>query len=288
MNTPYIILATNNKHKKQEFRHALNAEILTPNDLGILDFDPIECGNTFEQNAMIKAEALYHILQTHANIPSHYIIIADDSGLCVEALQGEPGIFSARYAHMQNGNTECGNSSDENNREALKNALKQHGIWGSKAYFQCSIAYIIHDEAEQKNIQNVVSGQCHGIVAIKESGTQHGIWGSKAYFQCSIAYIIHDEAEQKNIQNVVSGQCHGIVAIKESGTHGFGYDSMFYRDFSQDEILSLDFTLPTEDKTTPLESLQHSLATLPLEEKTKISHRGQAIQSFLKAFLVYF
>lgn len=241
MNTPYIILATNNKHKKQEFRHALNAEILTPNDLGILDFDPIECGNTFEQNAMIKAEALYHILQTHANIPSHYIIIADDSGLCVEALQGEPGIFSARYAHMQNGNTECGNSSDENNREALKNALKQHGIWGSKAYFQCSIAY-----------------------------------------------IIHDEAEQKNIQNVVSGQCHGIVAIKESGTHGFGYDSMFYRDFSQDEILSLDFTLPTEDKTTPLESLQHSLATLPLEEKTKISHRGQAIQSFLKAFLVYF
>lgn len=241
MNTPYIILATNNKHKKQEFRHALNAEILTPNDLGILDFDPIECGNTFEQNAMIKAEALYHILQTHANIPSHYIIIADDSGLCVEALQGEPGIFSARYAHMQNGNTECGNSSDENNREALKNALKQHGIWGSKAYFQCSIAY-----------------------------------------------IIHDEAEQKNIQNVVSGQCHGIVAIKESGTHGFGYDSMFYRDFSQDEILSLDFTLPTEDKTTPLESLQHSLATLPLEEKTKISHRGQAIQSLLKAFLVYF
>ena len=241
MNTPYIILATNNKHKKQEFKHALNAEILTPNDLGILDFDPIECGNTFEQNAMIKAEALYHILQTHANIPSHYIIIADDSGLCVEALRGEPGIFSARYAHMQNGNTECGNSSDENNREALKNALKQHGIWGSKAYFQCSIAY-----------------------------------------------IIHDEAKQKNIQNVVSGQCHGVVAIKESGTHGFGYDSMFYRDFSQDEILSLDFTLPTEDKTTPLESLQHSLATLSLEEKTKISHRGQAIHSLLKAFLACF
>ncbi|WP_104746416.1 non-canonical purine NTP pyrophosphatase [Helicobacter bilis] len=244
MNIPYVILATNNKHKQQEFQHALNTEILTPNDLGILDFDPIECGETFEANAMIKAEALYHILQTHANIPQHYIVIADDSGLCVEALQGLPGIFSARYAHMQNGNTKCGNSSDADNREALKAALKEHGIWGSKAYFQCSIAY-----------------------------------------------IIHDEAKQKNIQNVVSGQCHGIVAIKESGTHGFGYDSMFYRDFSQDEILMLDFTLPTNNtnnKITTLESLQHSLATLPLEEKTKISHRGQAIQSLLKVFLACF
>ena len=69
------------------------------------------------------------------------------------------------------------------------------------------------------------------------------------------------------------------------------YCPMFYRDFSQDEILTLDFTLPTNNtnnKITILESLQHSLATLPLEEKTKISHRGQAIQSLLKAFLAYF
>ena len=70
--------------------------------------------------------------------------------------------------------------------------------------------------------------------------------------------------------------------------HGFGYDSMFYRDFSQDEFLTLDFTLPTNNtnnKITILESLQHSLATLPLEEKTKISHRGQAIQSLLKLLI---
>ena len=72
------------------------------------------------------------------------------------------------------------------------------------------------------------------------------------------------------------------------GVHGFGYDSMFYRDFSQDEILSLDFTLPTDNKITALESLQHSLATLSLEQKIEISHRGQAIQSLLKAFLAYF
>lgn len=237
MNIPYIIIATNNKHKQQEFQYALNLEILTPDDLGILEFDPIECGTTFEQNALIKAQTLYHILQTHVNIPSQYAILADDSGLCVEVLQGAPGIFSARYAHMQDGIIDDGNSSDASNREALKHALKQRGVWGSKAFFQCSIAY-----------------------------------------------IIHNEREQKNIQNVVNGRCHGIVAIKEVGEHGFGYDSMFYRDFSQDEIDLLDFTLHVNNRARYLDSLQHSLATLPLEQKTAISHRGQAITSLLQTF----
>lgn len=231
-----IILATNNKHKKREFQHALNIEILCPRDFGILDFDPLEDGTTFEENAIIKAQALYNILQTHNNIPPNYVIVADDSGLCVEILQGKPGIFSARYAHIQNGNIEHGNSKDADNREALKNSLKQHGVWGSKAFFQCSIACIIKS-------QNT---------PIKQS--------------------------------VVSGRCDGIVAIKEVGEHGFGYDSMFYTDFSQDEISSLDFTLYADsqiNKIIILESLKHSIATLPLEQKANISHRGQAIKSLL-------
>lgn len=230
MSIPFIILATNNAHKKQEFQHAFNTKILSPNDLGILDFDPLENGATFEQNATIKAQALYNILQTHINIPQSYIIVADDSGLCVDVLWGKPGIFSARYAHMQHGNVGHGNSSDEANRNALKLALKERGVWGSRAFFQCSIACIIKQD------------DCTSIQ-----------------------------------QHVVSGKCHGIVAIKELGDHGFGYDSMFYRDFESVNIENINFSLHSSIAEKSLQSLQHSLATLPLEEKTKISHRGQAI-----------
>ncbi len=230
MDTLSIILATNNIHKKQEIQHAFHTAVLSPKDLGILDFDPIESGETFEQNAMIKAQALHHILQTHANVPPHYVVIADDSGLCVEALHGAPGIFSARYAHMKQGNKQHGNASDKDNRNALIFALQQHGVWGSKAFFQCSIAYIIQ----------------------------------------------HTQL-QTNTQGIASGQCHGIVAIKELGRHGFGYDSMFYRDFNATQIACLDFSLHANDAMSNLDSLQHSLATLSLAQKTSISHRGQAI-----------
>ena len=230
MNTPVIILATNNTHKKQEFQHAFDTKILCPNDLGILEFDPLENGTTFEQNATIKAQALYNILQTHSDIPTDYIIMADDSGLCVEVLQGKPGIFSARYAHIQQGNMQCGNASDKENRKALIYELKQHEVWGSKAFFQCSIAYIM------KKSHNTL---------IK--------------------------------QNVVSGKCEGIVAIRELGENGFGYDSMFYRDFENTKTDNIDFSLHSGMAEKLLQSLKYSLATLSIAEKTKISHRGQAI-----------
>lgn len=229
MNIPVIILATNNAHKKQEFQHAFNTKILSPSDLGILDFDPLENGTTFDQNAAIKAQALYNILQTHSNIPQSYIIVADDSGLCVDVLQGKPGIFSARYAYMQKGDMQCNNASDKENRNALIFALKQHGVWGSKAFFQCSIAYII----KQPNVPMQ--------------------------------------------QNVVSGKCDGVVAIKELGEHGFGYDSMFYKDFEAVNIENINFSLHSSIAEKSLQSLQHSLATLPLAKKAEISHRGQAI-----------
>lgn len=235
MDIPIVILATNNSHKKQEFQQAFNRNIITPSDLGILDFDPLENGMTFDENSIIKAQALYNILQTHSNIPPHYIIIADDSGLCVDVLNGGPGIFSARYANIQNGNMQCSNSSDKENRDALISALKHHSVWGSKAFFQCSIAYIIK--------------QSHNVPIQ---------------------------------QNVVSERIYGIVAIKELGEYGFGYDSMFYMDFDNTE--NIDFSLKSSILEDSLQSLQHSLATLPLAKKTQISHRGKAIRK-LQALL---
>ncbi|MEN6490521.1 MAG: RdgB/HAM1 family non-canonical purine NTP pyrophosphatase [Rectinema sp.] len=85
-----LLVATNNLHKLEELKPLFSEhELLRPIDLGIHDFNPEENGRTFFENAFIKAEALYHL----AGRP----VIADDSGLCVEALHGRPGIESARY-----------------------------------------------------------------------------------------------------------------------------------------------------------------------------------------------
>jgi len=85
-----IYLATGNKHKKKEMAELLSEhEIVIPSDEGI-EFDPDETGTTFYENSIIKAKALYEIV--------HAPVIADDSGICVDALNGRPGIYSSRYA----------------------------------------------------------------------------------------------------------------------------------------------------------------------------------------------
>lgn len=86
-----ILCATGNIHKKAEFVNLLPAhEILIPEDLS-LDFQVEETGATFCENALIKASSLYS--QTCKPV------IADDSGICVDALDGAPGIYSARYGN---------------------------------------------------------------------------------------------------------------------------------------------------------------------------------------------
>jgi XTP/dITP diphosphohydrolase len=103
-----IWFASGNAHKKAEMTAILNAHgaekysVLIPADVG-LDFDPEETGTTFYENALIKARALYSLLKQHS--PNGYTsgdpIIADDSGICVDALGGRPGIYSARYTGKQ-------------------------------------------------------------------------------------------------------------------------------------------------------------------------------------------
>lgn len=84
-----IYLASGNKNKKREMCEILKDHtIVTPDDEGI-DFSPVENGSTFYENSLIKAKALYEIV--------HCPVIADDSGICVDAINGIPGIFSSRY-----------------------------------------------------------------------------------------------------------------------------------------------------------------------------------------------
>ena len=84
-----IVLASSNEHKVKEIN-----DIVEGSDLEFIlppsDFDPIENGQTFEENSYIKAKAAWDI--------SKNWVLADDSGLCIDALNGKPGIYSARYA----------------------------------------------------------------------------------------------------------------------------------------------------------------------------------------------
>jgi XTP/dITP diphosphohydrolase len=87
--------ATNNAHKKKELSAILNIDLKIPGEEG-LSFEPEETGTTFSENALIKARVLQKL------IGSNVVVIADDSGLCVDALDGRPGVLSARYG-MENG-----------------------------------------------------------------------------------------------------------------------------------------------------------------------------------------
>ena len=91
-----IVFATGNPHKLEEINEILSAAKMSKNIEFVLPgkgFNPIENGSTFEENSYIKAK--------EANRVTGKISLADDSGLCVEALNGAPGLFSARYAGTQ-------------------------------------------------------------------------------------------------------------------------------------------------------------------------------------------
>ena len=92
-----IWLASGNKHKQQELAAILeNHTVKLPAEAEINDFDPEENGASFAENALIKARTLYTMLYKRNNSPPDPVL-ADDSGLCVDALGGRPGIYSARY-----------------------------------------------------------------------------------------------------------------------------------------------------------------------------------------------
>ncbi|MEN9740578.1 MAG: RdgB/HAM1 family non-canonical purine pyrophosphatase [Actinomycetota bacterium] len=119
-----IIVATHNQHKIGEIARTLVPLIGRPVDLRPTSGKaPKEDGTTFEENALIKARAAF----AETGLPS----IADDSGICVDALGGEPGIRSARYTSV---------GTDEANRNALLEAMR--GEKDRTAKFVCAVAFV--------------------------------------------------------------------------------------------------------------------------------------------------
>lgn len=98
-----IVLASNNKNKIKEFKKILkNYNIIPMEDIGF-DQDIVEDGKTFLDNSLIKTNKIAKYCKEKG---LNYMVMADDSGLCVDALNGEPGVYSARYAgnHDQQAN----------------------------------------------------------------------------------------------------------------------------------------------------------------------------------------
>jgi len=125
MGNKTIVLASNNKHKLKEFKEILtDYTIMTLDDIGYHE-EIDETGETFLENALIKARTIHDYLKEKG---LDYTVVAEDSGLCVDSLNGEPGIHSARYAGIHGDN--------QKNRNLLLENL--HGK-KRDAYFVCTI-----------------------------------------------------------------------------------------------------------------------------------------------------
>ena len=146
-----LILATGNKGKVREIQeYCKNFDVIPYNEL-IEEFEIVEDGGTFQENAIIKAKAVYDALGRE-----DIVVLADDSGISVDALEGAPGIYSARYAGE--------NADDKANLEKLVLELKARGLHASPAHYTAAMALV-----SKKGVQTV-----HGWMYGKVIDTPRG------------------------------------------------------------------------------------------------------------------
>ncbi|WP_160722053.1 XTP/dITP diphosphatase [Bacillus sp. USDA818B3_A] len=147
-----VIIATKNPGKAKEFQHIFASRGIKVRTL--LDFPEIpeveETGTTFEENAILKAEAVSRALQK--------MVISDDSGLMVDALDGRPGIYSARYAGES--------KNDQNNTNKVLSELQEVPEEKRTARFYCALAIAIPGQETK-----TVSGTCEGLILKEPKGT---------------------------------------------------------------------------------------------------------------------
>lgn len=150
-----VVVSTGNKGKLAEIRSALDVagwQFVSINDLDAEWPAPEEDGETFEDNARIKARAAFERFGLAA--------LADDSGLEVDALDGEPGVYSSRYAGP------CATDAENNSRLLL--TLQDTPEAQRTARFRCAMVFVDEDGSEV-----VVSGACEGVIGFEGRG-EHG------------------------------------------------------------------------------------------------------------------
>jgi XTP/dITP diphosphohydrolase len=183
-----IVLASGNLHKIKEISDMLpEFEVVGYKELGF-DFEIEENGKTFYENALIKAKAVSDALKLPA--------LADDSGICVEALNGEPGIYSARYA---------GDGIDEHNNELLLKNMQ--GEKNRNAKFVCCMVFY------QPNGEIITAtGETHGKILDKCYG-ENGFGYDPLFFSDDLNISLGIASSEE--KNKISHRYRAIKALRE-------------------------------------------------------------------------
>jgi XTP/dITP diphosphohydrolase len=191
-----LLLATNNAHKAQEIREILKdsyTEIVTLRDAGV-SLEVEENGTTFRENALKKAE------ETLAFVSDRFdAVLADDSGLCVDALDGAPGVYSARFAEAHN---------DAANNQKLIALLKDVPEERRTARFCCCVALA------RKGLPSIaVQGEVEGTILYAprgENGFGYDPYFWYAPFRKSFAELSSEE------KNAVSHRKRALQKLREA------------------------------------------------------------------------
>ncbi len=149
-----IVFATNNNHKLSEIQDILGStiEVKSLKDIGC-HVDIPETGTTLEENAQIKANYVWDNFQT--------MVFADDTGLEIDVLNGEPGVYSARYAGGER------HDSEANIQKVLANL---QGVENRKARFRTVIAFIYKDKKTGNKVTKLIEGIVDGSIITEKRG----------------------------------------------------------------------------------------------------------------------
>ena len=187
-----IIIASNNKHKVEEFQTLLKDFRVLPMGAVGCNLEVDENGKSFYENAKIKAKAVSNFLKG-----KNCIVLSDDSGLCVDLLGGRPGIYSARYSGMH--------GNDRENRKKLLEDLKNCS--NRSAHFQCDLVAIFPDGKEIH-----VCGKAYGKILEQELG-ENGFGYDSLFFSKELKKTFAQATEQE--KNSVSHRAKAVKNLLE-------------------------------------------------------------------------
>ena len=252
-----LIIATGNENKVREIREILNdpeLSVISMKQAGIHS-DPEENGTTFAENALTKARAAAELAfgpggaVPEAQMPA--VVLADDSGLVVDAMGGAPGILSARFLGRD---TDYGDKM----RYIMKELRDVEGEARS-ARFTCACAAVFPTQLLRRHPGDAAPGQEEDAGEGETEGRTVSD-GDETSCRCAAPEGVRTVPGNPALSElVITRSMEGRIAYEIAGENGFGYDPFFY--------------LPEYGKTS---------AEITEEEKNAVSHRGKAFRAMLK------
>lgn len=194
-----VIVATSNEGKARELEAMLklsNYKLESLKEAGI-ESDPVEDETTFLGNARIKARAAFEECKKR-NIEA--CVLADDSGICIDALDGRPGVLSARYAGV-------GAGQDAINKKIFEE-LKDVPMEKRDAHFTCSLFFIMENGEEIR-----VEGNCFGRIAFSPKG-EHGFGYDPIFLSKDFNYEKTFGEIDSDIKNEISHRARAVSQLK--------------------------------------------------------------------------